>query len=122
MLVDWIEAYGRTTQLFYAWLIQYDLVTDEYRQLAYAVMGTMIWQLVYQITSRTPDELPVDIIFDMATEAIYAPRQPMLIPLPTSHSDWQPFVLDEAAFRQAAAKLDSLVIPLVEITLDKGRF
>src|SRR5260221_14166669 len=98
MLTDRLEVFGRTTQLFYAWLIQYDLVTDENRLLVHSVLGTAIWRLCYQVTGRTPDELVLDDVFGMAARLIYCTDPHTTIPLPSFHRDWQPFVLDENAF------------------------
>ena len=122
MLSEWLEAYGRTTQLFYSWLLQFDLVTDESRKLIHSVIATMIWRLIVQVTDRTPDDLALETIIAIAVEAFYFTIQPSSSPLPLPNSIWQPFVLDEIASREAVVALDALLLPLIDNVVDERRF
>src|SRR5258705_13553638 len=119
MLSEWLEAYGRTTQLFYSWLLQFDLVTDESRKLVHSVIATMIWRLSIQVTGRTPDDLALETVFAIAADAFYLTIQPSSFPLPLPNSIWQPAVLDELAYREAIVALDALLIPLLETAFDE---
>src|SRR5258707_9350813 len=113
MLSDWLEAYGRKTQIFYAWLLQFDLVTDESRKLIHSVIATMLWRLSIQVTGQIPDELVLETVFTIAAEAFCLIIRPDSTSLPLPNSIWQPFVLDELAYRDRVVALAALLISLI---------